>query len=435
MIVDSLSTSETLATHTQKTLHDSEHRYLPNDVWKTLVSAEDNKEYYVGKLRIAPKSYNCAFVRPEGWTRDVFIEQATNRNRALNGDIVVIKILEEQNWKSLASDSSLDKDMEKLNLNSTAATSGESNGLWDCQFETSEDSDKKESKLCPADKRAIELKKQPTAVVVAVKSFGTAWTSEIMGRLEMRKKGDSYARFKPVDIRYPWLLAPSLHLPDAYRSDPFGPAADEIYLCKIDFNWKAKSMQPSVRVCVCSELNHIPLSLIIKINTQVLPGSLRSLGECGNILNETKALLVSNGVDHGEFPEGVLNDLKRFLPDKDEESSKEDDVDLGVYTSDTTWKIPEDEIEKRRDLRKTRIFSIDPTTAKDLDDALHITRIDKNTFEIGVHIADVSYFVERSTELDREASTRCTSVYLVQRVIPMPILAFDTSAGACSAAV
>ena len=256
MIVDSLSTSETFATHTQKTLHDSEHRYLPNDVWKTLVSAEDNKEYYVGKLRIAPKSYNCAFVRPEGWTRDVFIEQATNRNRALNGDIVVIKILEEQNWKSMGSPAeSLEKDMKSLNLNST--TSGESNGLWDCQFETSEDSDTKESKLCPPEKRAIELRKQPTAVVVAVKSFGTAWTSEIMGRLEMRKKGDSYAKFKPVDVRYPWLIAPSLHLPDAYRSDPFGPAADEIYLCKIDFNWKAKSMQPSVRVCVC-----VPSSII-----------------------------------------------------------------------------------------------------------------------------------------------------------------------------
>lgn len=373
--------------------------YLPRDVWTTLSESKDNKEmYYVGKLRIAPKSYNCAFVRPIGWTRDVFIEQAINRNRTLNGDEVVVKIDPEDRWKSLSLSEDLNTDMATLNV--TSSTSGESNGLWDCQFESSSPLEASEdSKMCAAEKRAVELRKQPTATVVAVKSYGTSWTSEIMGRLEMRRKGDSYAKFKPVDVRIPWLIAPSLNLPDAYRDDPFGDAGNEIYLCKIDFNWKATSMQPSV-----------------------LPGSLRSLGECGNILNETKALLVSNGVDHGEFPEAVLKDLKQFLPEQDEEegtSKEEDDVDLGVYASDTTWNIPKDEIEKRRDLRNKRIFSIDPTTAKDLDDALHITRIDKNTFEIGVHIADVSYFVNRGTELDREASTRCTSVYLVQRVIPM----------------
>lgn len=57
------------------------------------------------------------------------------------------------------------------------------------------------------------------------------------------------------------------------------------------------------------------------------------------------------------------------------------------------WVIPEEEIKKRLDLRKKRIFTIDPITAKDLDDALSIERVAPTLYEIGVHIADVSYFV------------------------------------------
>jgi DIS3-like exonuclease 2 len=70
-------------------------------------------------------------------------------------------------------------------------------------------------------------------------------------------------------------------------------------------------------------------------------------------------------------------------------------------------------------LRHKRIFTIDPITAMDLDDALSIDKITDNIYEIGVHIADVSYFVQQGTELDLEAQLRCTSVYFVHRVYPM----------------
>ena len=58
------------------------------------------------------------------------------------------------------------------------------------------------------------------------------------------------------------------------------------------------------------------------------------------------------------------------------------------------WIIPQSEIDKRLDLRKRRIFTIDPITAKDLDDALSIEKISEKIYEIGVHIADVSFFVK-----------------------------------------
>jgi ribonuclease R len=81
--------------------------------------------------------------------------------------------------------------------------------------------------------------------------------------------------------------------------------------------------------------------------------------------------------------------------------------------------IPAEEVTKRRDMRGTTTFTIDPVDAKDFDDALSWKRIDANTLEIGVHIADVSFYVRPGSALDDEAKNRTTSVYLVDRVIPM----------------
>lgn len=74
---------------------------------------------------------------------------------------------------------------------------------------------------------------------------------------------------------------------------------------------------------------------------------------------------------------------------------------------------------RRRDLRDRLTFTIDPHDAKDFDDALSITTLDNGNYEIGIHIADVSHYVEEGGVLDQEAADRATSIYLVDRVIPM----------------
>ena len=81
--------------------------------------------------------------------------------------------------------------------------------------------------------------------------------------------------------------------------------------------------------------------------------------------------------------------------------------------------IPQSEFERRLDLRHKDIFTIDPDDAKDFDDAIHIERLDNDNYEVGVHIADVSHYVEPGSEIDQEALERATSVYLVDRTIPM----------------
>ena len=89
----------------------------------------------------------------------------------------------------------------------------------------------------------------------------------------------------------------------------------------------------------------------------------------------------------------------------------------------------EDEISKRRDMRNVLTFTIDPDTAKDFDDALSVEWVNGN-LQVGIHIADVSHYVKPGSELDKEAYERGTSVYLVDRVVPM--LPERLSNGVCS---
>ena len=86
---------------------------------------------------------------------------------------------------------------------------------------------------------------------------------------------------------------------------------------------------------------------------------------------------------------------------------------------DIDRRIHDDEVAKRRDMRGVCTFTIDPKDAKDFDDALSIQKLDNGNWEIGVHIADVSHYVVPGTILDEEAYKRATSVYLVDRVVPM----------------
>ncbi|UUF15565.1 MULTISPECIES: ribonuclease R [Flavobacterium] len=94
-------------------------------------------------------------------------------------------------------------------------------------------------------------------------------------------------------------------------------------------------------------------------------------------------------------------------------------VEVEVFAQKLDTSIQESEIAKRRDMRDTLTFTIDPKDAKDFDDALSFKKLENGNFEIGIHIADVSYYLEEGTILDDEAYQRATSVYLVDRVVPM----------------
>ena len=108
-----------------------------------------------------------------------------------------------------------------------------------------------------------------------------------------------------------------------------------------------------------------------------------------------------------EFPEQVLKEAKKISQEVDKE-----------------------DIKNRRDLRNKEIFTIDGDDAKDLDDAVNVEKLDNGNYILGVHIADVSHYVKEGSFLDKEAIIRGTSVYMLDRVIPM--LPVELSNGICS---
>ena len=124
----------------------------------------------------------------------------------------------------------------------------------------------------------------------------------------------------------------------------------------------------------------------------------RTLGEIGDKNTENEVLLLEHDVPHEPFPQAVLN----CLPP-------------------ATWSIPLEEMKKREDLRSLPICSVDPPGCTDIDDCLHCIKLSGETeiFEVGVHIADVSYFIRPSTALDKEAENRGTTVYLCDKRIDM----------------
>jgi len=93
--------------------------------------------------------------------------------------------------------------------------------------------------------------------------------------------------------------------------------------------------------------------------------------------------------------------------------------EVEAFANKIDTSITEEEIARRRDMRNVLTFTIDPKDAKDFDDALSFQKLENGRYEIGVHIADVSHYVKEGTILEDEAFNRATSVYLVDRVVPM----------------
>lgn len=130
------------------------------------------------------------------------------------------------------------------------------------------------------------------------------------------------------------------------------------------------------------------------------------LGDAGNNDTEMHAILAEFELPH-KFPVNVDNAAEKI-----------------------PLEIPEEEIKKRRDVRGITTFTIDPHDAKDFDDALSLQKLKNGNWEVGVHIADVTHYVTPNTIIEDEAQSKATSVYLVDRVVPM--LPERLSNGVCS---
>lgn len=373
-----------------------------------------------GILRINPKKFHEAFIPSPDGDRDIFIDGVIARNRALNGDLVAVRLLPEEQWKVIkpesndkeaegADESDLPEELCGHQLPQQTVKNGNDGPdvvleapLGDSDSEEGHGSthamlidgvkvlsvcgsgggkehagtpDRKEesTSTAPDTRAASEKALQRSAKVVYIleRKHSRAATG-ILKPLADRNSElfRKYALFSPTDHRVPRIYVPLKDCPQDFVSRPKNYAST-LFICRI-VDWKEDS--------------NFALGQLAK-----------SLGQAGEIEPETEGILTEYGVDFSDFSSEVLECLPQQLP----------------------WTIPPEEFNKRRDLRKDCIFTIDPSTARDLDDALSCKPLADGNFEVGVHIADVSYFVPEGSELDKVAAERATSVYLVQKVVPM----------------
>ncbi|XP_010274334.1 PREDICTED: DIS3-like exonuclease 2 isoform X2 [Nelumbo nucifera] len=207
------------------------------------------------------------------------------------------------------------------------------------------------------------------------------WLSYREGHKKENKKnrnsisfsGWEYIQLIPTDPKFPKMTVSVISLPIGMKTrlEKGDPTVEmELVAARID-NWKEESTLPEAHVMYI-------------------------LGRGGEIESNIAAILFQYAIPGAEFSSESLSCLPK-----------------------TPWEVPVEEIERRKDLRNLCIFTIDPFTAIDLDDALSVERVSVDIFRVGVHIADVSYFVLPDTSLDMEAQIRSTSVYLLQHKLPL----------------
>ncbi|MDP2889703.1 MAG: ribonuclease R [Bacteroidota bacterium] len=176
---------------------------------------------------------------------------------------------------------------------------------------------------------------------------------------------------------------------------PSGKSAFDLFIPNEKLNGAKDGQKAIARITEWPARSKNPFGEIIEV-----------LGDVGNNNTEMHAILAEFDLPL-RFPENVLKAAEK-IPDM----------------------VPAEEIERRRDMRGVTTFTIDPHDAKDFDDALSLRKLENGFWEVGVHIADVSYYVHPGSILDEEAYDRATSVYLVDRVVPM--LPEKLSNGVCS---
>lgn len=397
--------------------------YLPQ---ATLPALLGEGQLVAGILRVNKKNRSDAYVTTNDLDADIFICGSKDRNRALEGDHVAIELLDvDEVWGQKR-----EKEEKKKRKDITDTRSGSTGG----DKPTRSDSANGDTQSIAPDgsiRRRGSLRQRPTQkknddvevegqslllmeeeeisddqkplyaghVVAVIERVAGQMFSGTLGLLrpssqatKEKQEAERQARdgghgrhqndrqqdkpkivwFKPTDKRVPLIAIPTEQAPRDFV-EKHQDYANRIFVACIK-RWPITSLHP--------------------FGTLV-----EQLGEMGDLRVETDALLRDNNFASDEFSEAVLKNVGW-----------------------DSWSITtEDEksLAARRDLREERTFTIDPNGAQDLDDAIHVKKLDNGKVEVGIHVADVAHFVKANSLVDREAKKRGTGVYLMNRAVNM----------------
>lgn len=393
--------------------------YLPQATLPALLS---DGQLVAGILRVNKKNRSDAYVTTTDLDADIFICGSKDRNRALEGDLVAVELLDvDEVWGQKR-----EKEEKKKRKDNTDSRGG-SIAVNDAttQPETSQAANE------PGLRRRGSLKQRPIQkknddvevegqslllmeeeeindeqkplyaghVVAVIERIPGQMFSGTLGLLrpssqatKEKQEAERQARegnmgrhqperqqekpkivwFKPTDKRVPLIAIPTEQAPRDFveRHQDY---ADRIFVACIK-RWPITSLHP--------------------FGTLV-----EQLGEVGNLKVETDALLRDNNFGPDDFSDAVAKSI-----------GFED------------WSVAKDEpaaLETRRDFRDENPFTIDPNGSKELDNAIHIKSLIDDKVEIGVHVADFAHFIKANSLVDREAKKRGTAVYLMNRTVSM----------------
>ena len=375
-----------------------------------------------GSFRGLANSRRGAYVTPEAGGGDIYIDGDRSRNRAMDGDTVYVAL----EAGATADDGRLSEAVLKLDLNAEdesgeeAAAAVEMNkgkeeeeervmwqddvvqaSLWAPQYNTERIAPRTNLAAATGEDKKEKVQRRGRIVFIdksqskAVTLIGTIkpWSYSFGSQ---HNKGPQKDEPKPNDEgnitvtngerllfiprsqKHPFFLLPrnlTHYSPKSlYRSE---------YDPKTGFEWSETDRFPRLKRTM-------------------------KFGESFDIEAETMALLFENDVNHSpSFSSDVVKGVEAAVMN-------------GLTSGGEQWVPPKGDLVGRRDFRDECVFTIDPTTAKDLDDALHIKVLPNGEgVEVGVHIADVSHFLKTDTPVDIEARHRATTVYLVDRVLTM----------------
>ncbi|KAK5110347.1 hypothetical protein LTR62_006055 [Meristemomyces frigidus] len=390
--------------------------YLPQ---ATLPALLGDGQLVAGILRVNKKNRSDAYVTTTDLDADIFICGSKDRNRALEGDLVAVELLDvDEVWSQKR-----EKEEKKKRKDATDQRGGSITAVNDAT--TAPESSSMDTGL----RRRGSLKQRPTQkknddvevegqslllmeedeindeqkplyaghVVAVIERIAGQMFSGSLGLLrpssqatkekqeaERREREGGNHRperaqerpkivwFKPTDKRVPLIAIPTEQAPKDFveRHQDY---ANKIFVACIK-RWPITSLHP--------------------FGTLV-----EQLGEAGDLKVETDALLRDNNFGPDDFSDAVVKNIGY------------DD-----------WSVANDgeaALEGRRDFREDKTFTIDPNGSKELDDALHFKELGDGIVEIGMHVADVAHFVKANSLVDREAKKRGTGVYLMNRIVNM----------------
>ncbi|XP_020589483.1 DIS3-like exonuclease 2 isoform X2 [Phalaenopsis equestris] len=337
-----------------------------------------------------------AYCTIKGVPIDVLINGVEAQNRAIEGDVVAVALDPVTKWTRFKG-ASANGSLNSIPANEPCSNSGRPDGS-DVLLQNSSDANSstepeevKQSLARICSMVTCNPLKRPTGRVLAIlksspkRASVTGFFSlkqsheDVEGLVSLvkghffKKNEEEWIQLMHTDHRFPKMMVSVRTLPESIKERvKAGDVTVERELVAAEiYDWNEETQYPHARV-------------------------IDVFGRGGEIEPRIAAILFENSICAAKYSPNSL----ACLPDM-------------------PWKIPDDEFKSRKDLRKVCSFTIDPSSAIDLDDALSVEILSGEVLRIGVHIADVSYFVLPDTTLDAEAQARSTSVYVLQHKLPM----------------